>query len=78
MPHDLAIPVDAQRCQIGQLTLRDLRGGRDPLLIEILDTQQEGTGIVAGQQPGQHSGAQIAQMQIGRGAGSEASGRHGW
>lgn len=66
-----AIPVEAQRPQIGDLSC--LEPGLRALRVEILDPQEEGGGPRAGEKPGRQCGPQAAQMERAGGGGSESA-----
>ena len=59
---DLAVPVDADRAQVGDLPVGEL--GARALGIEIFDAQVEGRTVRAGRKPGDQRRAQVAEVQV--------------
>ena len=59
---DRRVEVQPQGLQIGPLPLGD--AGPDPARVEILVPEQEPSTAGAGEQPGQHGGPQVAEVQV--------------
>ena len=69
----LAIPVDADRLQVLDLTL----SGPRAFSVDVLDTQDEMPPGRARPRPREDRGAQVTQVEVTRGGGRESSGiRH--
>ena len=67
--HDVAVPVQADRGEVGELACL----GAGPDAVEVLDADQEVAAGGAGEQPREQRGAQVADMQIAGRAGGEAA-----
>ena len=67
--NDGAVPVQADRREVGELT----RLGAGPDAVEVLDADQELAAGGAGEQPREQGGAQVADMQVAGRAGGEAA-----
>ena len=74
LPHHVAVEVEPQRLQVGDLRVGHRRRRGHPLLVEVFDAQQHLAPRAAGGQPGHQGGAQVAQVQRRRGRGSEPAG----
>ena len=68
LPFGRLVPGQADRREIVELAVGDVGVGA---VVEIFDAHQEATARRAGEQPRQHGGAQVADVQIGRRAGRE-------
>jgi hypothetical protein len=62
------------RREVGYLTGADIGSGA---VVEVVDPDQEPSARRPGEQPRQHGGAQVPDVQVGRGAGGEPT-RSGW
>jgi hypothetical protein len=72
LPDDLAVPVDPDRREVGELLAREVRA--DPPGVEVLDPQQERRALGAGVEPRQQRRAQVAEVQRAGRRGGEAPG----
>src|SRR5664279_5012918 len=68
--HDRAVPVQTDRRQIGQLG----RVGARDHPVQVFHAHQEPSAAAPGEQPGQQGGAEVADVQVSRRAGSESAG----
>ena len=66
LDQDRRVEVQSQGLEIGSLPLG--HAGSDAARVEILVPEQEPTPTGSGEQPGQHSGPQVAQVQVPGGA----------
>jgi hypothetical protein len=71
LPVHLAVPGQPDRRQVIELAAPDLW---TRAVVEVLDAHQERAARRAGEQPGQHRGAQIADVQVGGRAWRESAG----
>ena len=74
LPLDRPVPGEADRGEIVELSGSDV-GVR--AIVEIVDAHQEASARGTGEQPCQHGGSQVADVQVGRRAGGEPA-RAGW
>ena len=59
--HDrIAVPVNADRCELGELLARDARISAS---VDVFDSHQESPAGAARKQPGDQCGAQVTEMQ---------------
>ncbi len=75
LEHDLAVPVQAEGMQVGQV--RPYVVGSTGHAVEVLDAQQEPATRAASEQPRQQGCPQVADVQRPGRAGGEATVGHG-
>ena len=74
LPLDRSVPGEAEGGEIVELAAGDVGVGA---VVEIVDAHQEAPPGRTGEQPRQHGGAQVADVQVGRRARGEPA-RAGW
>ncbi len=70
------VEIQPQRCQVLDLALGRLGGGT--LRIDVLDAQVKFTARLAGEQPREHGGAQVSEVQVAAWRGCVSTSAHGF